>query len=176
MSWTIKKDECQRIDAFELWFWKRLLRIPWRAKRSSQSILKEISPEYSLEGLMLKLKLQIWPPDRKNWLTGKDYDARRDWRREEKGITKDEIVGWHHRLNGHEFEQALGDGEGQGILACCSPWGCKESDMIEWLNNKLVLKHKKTGSALEGIGFSCKQPSFDLFVGYLLLIYAQSWG
>jgi len=67
-----------------------------------------------------------------------------------------EMVGWHHRLNGHEFEQALGDGEGQGSLACCSPWGRKESDMTEWLNNKFVLKHKKIGSALEGIGFSSK--------------------
>jgi len=71
-------------------------------------------------------------------------------------MTEYEMVGWHHQLNGHEFEQALGDGEGQGSLACCSPWGCKESDMTEWLNNKLVLKHKKTGSALEGIGFSSK--------------------
>ena len=89
---------------FELWCWRRLLRVPWTAKRSSQSILKEISPEYSLEGLMLKLKLQIWPPDRKNWLTGKDSDARRDWRREEKGMTEDEMVRWHHWLDGLEFE------------------------------------------------------------------------
>ena len=103
-SWTIKKAECQRIDAVELWCWRRLLRVPWTARRSNQSILKELSPEYSLEGLMLKLKLQSWPPDVKNWLIGKYPDAGKDWRQEEKGTTEDEMVGWHHRLNGHEFE------------------------------------------------------------------------
>ena len=92
-SWTIKKAERQTTDAFELWCWRRLLQVPWTARRSNQSILKEINPEYSLEGLMLKLKL-IW----------KDPDARKDWRQEEKGTRKDEMVGWHHRLNGHEFE------------------------------------------------------------------------
>ena len=70
----------------------------------------------------------LWPPDAKNWLSGKDPDAGKDWR-QEKGMTEDEMVGWHHRLNGHEFEQALGVGNGQGSLACCSPWGCKELDM-----------------------------------------------
>ena len=104
-SWTIKKAECCRIDAFELWCWRKLLRVPWTARRSNQSILKEISPEYSLEGLMLKLKLQyFWPPDVKNWLTGKNPDAGKDWRQEEKGKTEDEMIGWHHRLNGHESE------------------------------------------------------------------------
>ena len=104
-SWTIKKAEHWRIDTFELWCWRRLLRVPWTARRSNQSILKEISPEYSLEGLMLKLKFQIlWPPDAKNWLIWKDPDAGKDWRREEKGMTEDEMVGWHHWLNGHEFE------------------------------------------------------------------------
>ena len=76
----------------------------------------------------------LWPPDAKNWLIGKDPDARKDWRREEKGITEDEMIGWHHRLDGHEFEQALGVCDGQGSLACCSPWGHKESDTTEWLN------------------------------------------
>ena len=71
-SWTIKKAEHQRTDAFELWYWWRLLRVPWTARRSNQSIVKEISPEYSLEGLMVKLKLQLWLPDAKNWLTRKD--------------------------------------------------------------------------------------------------------
>ena len=85
-SWTIKKAERPRIDAFELWCWRRLLRVPWTARRSNQSILKEISPEYSLEGLMLKLKLQyFWPPDMKNWLTGKDFDAGKHWRRMRRG-------------------------------------------------------------------------------------------
>ena len=76
----------------------------------------------------------LWPPDGKNWLIGKNPDAEKDWRQEEKGTTEDEIVGWHHWLDGYEFEQALGVGDGQGSLACCSPWGCKESDMTEWLN------------------------------------------
>ena len=104
-SWTVKKAECWRIDAFELWCWRRLLRVPWTLRRYNQSILKEISPECSLEELMLKLKLPIvWPPDAKSWLIGKDPDAGEDWRWEEKGMTEDEMVGWHHRLNGHEFE------------------------------------------------------------------------
>ena len=75
----------------------------------------------------------LWPPDVKNWLLGKDPDAGKDWR-QEKGTTEDEMVVWHHRLDGHEFEQALGVGNGQGSLARCSPWGCQESDMTEWLN------------------------------------------
>ena len=78
----------------------------------------------------------LWPPDVKSWLIWKDPDDEKDWRQEEKGTTEDEIVGWHHQLNGHEFEQALGDAEGQGSLACCSPCGHKESDRTEWLNNK----------------------------------------
>ena len=135
-SWTIKKVECWRTDASELWCWRRLLRVPWSARRCSQSILKEISPDYSLEGLMLKLKLPIlWPPDGKNGLIFKYPDAGKDWRQEEKGMTEDEMVGWHHWLNGHELEQAPGVGDGQGSLACCSPWGCKESDTTEWLSN-----------------------------------------
>ena len=89
--------------------------------RSNQSILKEISPKYSLEGLMLKLKLQYFGHlMQKNWLIGKDPDAGKDWRWEEKGTTEDEMVGWHHRLNGHEFEQALGVGDGQGGLVCAA--------------------------------------------------------
>ena len=117
-SWTIKKAEHRRIDAFELWCWRRLLRVPWTARRSNQSILKEISPEYSLEGLMLKLKLQHFGHlMRRTDSTGKDPDAGKDWRQEEKGMTEDEMVGWHHRLDGHEFQQALGVGDGQsGVL------------------------------------------------------------
>ena len=75
----------------------------------------------------------LWPPDAKSWLIWKDPDAGKDWRWE-KGTTEDEMVGWHHWLNGHEFEYSLGVGDGQGSLACCSPWGCKESDTTEWLN------------------------------------------
>ena len=76
----------------------------------------------------------LWPPDAKNWLIRKDPDAGKDWRREEKGTTEDEMVRWHHRLDEHEFEQALGICDGQGGLACCSPWGCRESDTTQWLN------------------------------------------
>ena len=76
----------------------------------------------------------VWPPDVKNWLIWKDPDTEKDWRQEEKGMTEDEMVGWCHRLDGYEFEQAPGVGDGQGGLACCSPWGHKESDMTEWLN------------------------------------------
>ena len=76
----------------------------------------------------------LWPPDVKNWLLGEDSDAGKDWRQEEKGMKEDEMVGWHHQLYGHECEQALGVGDGQGSLVCCSPWGCKESDTTEWLN------------------------------------------
>ena len=99
-TWTINKGECRRIDAFELWCWRRLLRVPWTARRSNQSILKEISSEYSLEGLMLKLKLQYFG----HLMRRTDPDAGKDWRREEKGTTEDEMVGWLHWLNGHEFE------------------------------------------------------------------------
>ena len=134
-SWTINKAKCWRTDAFELWCWRRLLRVPWTARRSNQSILKEISPGCSLEGLMLKLKLQYFGHWCKELTHLKRPDAGKDWGQEEKGMTEDEMVGWHHWLNGHQFEQAVGDGEGQGSLACCSPWGLKESDMTEQLNN-----------------------------------------
>ena len=93
--------------------------------------------------LLLSCKMssvRLWPPDAKNWLTGKDPDAEKDQRREEKGTTEDEMVRWHHRLNGYEFEQAPRVGDGQGSLACCSQWGCKESDMPEdWTELKTSL-------------------------------------
>ena len=131
-SWTIKKAVCWRIDAFALWCWRRLLRVPWNARISNQSILKEISPEYSLEGLMLKLKLQylghqMWRTDsfEKILMMGKIEGKRR---------IGQQRMRWHHQLNGHGFGWTLGVGGGQGSLACCSPWGCKELDMTEWLN------------------------------------------
>ena len=102
--WTIKKAECQRIDAFEMWCWRRLLRIPWTARRSNQSILKEISPDYSLEGLMLKLKLQYFGYLMRRTDSFEKTDAGKDWRQEEKETTEDESVGWHHQLNGPEFD------------------------------------------------------------------------
>ena len=133
-KWTIKKAEYCRIDAFELWCWRRLLRVPWTTRRSNLSILKEINPGYSMEGLMLKPKFYYcgYLMQRAHW---QDLGAGKDWRQEEKGTTEDEMVGWCHPLNGHEFEQALGNGEGQGRVACCSLWGCKVSDTTEGLNH-----------------------------------------
>ena len=120
-SWTIKKAEHQQIDAFELWCWRRLLRVRWTARRPNQSILKEISHGYSMEGLMLKLKLQYFgylmrrtDSFEKTLMLGKIEGGRR------RG-TEDEMVGWHHPFNGHEFEQVPGVGDGPGSLACCSP-------------------------------------------------------
>ena len=130
-SWTIKKAECWRVDAFELWCWRILLRVPWTS-RSNQSILKEISLEYSLERLMLKLKLQYFGHLIQSWLIRKDSEAEKHWRQGEKEMTEGKMVGWHHWLNGHEFEQAPGDGEGQGSLVCCSPWGHK---IWTWLSD-----------------------------------------
>ena len=133
-SWTVKKTEHWRTDAFELWCWRRLLRVPWTARRSNQSILEEISPEYSLEGLMLKLQIfghVMWRADwlEKTMMLGKiEVRGRRKQQRMR-------WLGWHHQLNRHEFEQALGVNEGQGILAGRIAWGCKDLDTTEWLNN-----------------------------------------
>ena len=101
-SWTVKKAERRRIDAFEVWCWRRLLRVPWTARRSNRSILKEISPGISLEGMMLKLKLQYFGHLVRRVDSLEKTDAGRDWEQEEKGTTEDEMAGWHHRLNGHE--------------------------------------------------------------------------
>ena len=110
-SWTVKKAECQKIDAFELWCWRRLLRVPWTARRSSHSILKDISPGCSLEGLMLKLKLQYFGhlmqrvnSLQKTLMLGGIGGRRRRGGQEENGTTEDEMAGWHHQLDGHEFE------------------------------------------------------------------------
>ena len=101
-SWTVKKAERRRIDAFEPWCWRRLLRVPWTARRSNQSILKEISPGCSLEGMKLQLKLQYFGHLMRTVDSLEKTDAGRDWGQEEKGTTEDEMAGWHHRLNGHE--------------------------------------------------------------------------
>ena len=139
-TWTIKKAEPPRIDAFELWCWRRLLRVPWTARRSNQSILKEISHGCSLEGLMLKLKLQYFGHlMRRAWLIWKNPDAGKDWGQEERRMTEDEMVGWHHWLNGHGFGWTPWVGDGQGGLACCGSRGRKELDMSERLN----WRHKK---------------------------------
>ena len=96
-SWTIKQAEHQRIDAFELWCWRRLLRVPWTTRRYNQSILKKISPEYSMEDWRWSWPPILWPPDVKGWLIWKDPNAGKDWRQEEKSTTEDEMVGWHHQ-------------------------------------------------------------------------------
>ena len=125
-GWTIKKAEHQRIDTFEMWCWGRLLRVPWTARRSNQSILKKISPKRKSF-----LKLQYFghlPHWKRPWC----------WERlKARGEGDDrgqEMVGWQHWLDGHEFEQAPGVGEGQGSLVCYSSWGLKESDTTEQLN------------------------------------------
>ena len=130
-SWTLKKAEHQRIDAFELWFWRRL---------ESPLDCKELKPVIFIGRTNVEAEAPIlWPSDARNWLVGKDPDAGKDWRREEKGRTENNMVGWHHWLNGHEFHQAVGDGKRQGSLACCSSQGHKESDTTEWLNNNSPL-------------------------------------
>ena len=137
-SRTVKKAEHRRTDAFELWCWRRLLRVPWTARRSNQSILKEISPEYLFIGRTdAEAENPILrPPDVKNWLIGKDLDAGKDGR-QEKWITEDEMAGWHHRLNGCKFEQAPGIGDGQGSLWCAAVHGVPKggtrlSDWTDW--------------------------------------------
>ena len=126
-SWTIKKAEGWRIDAFELWCWRTL---------ESPLDYREIKPVHSkgnqpwiFIGRTEAEAPVLWPPDAKSWLIGKDPDAGKDWGQVEKGMTEDEMIGWHHRLNRHEFEQTPGDSEGQGSLVCYSSWGYKESDM-----------------------------------------------
>ena len=134
-SWTIKKAEHQRIDAFELWCWRRLLRVPWTARRSNQFILKEISPESWIFIGRTDAEAEtpiLWPPHAKSWLIWKDPDAGKDWS-QEKGTTEDEMAGWHHCLDGRESRWTLGVGDGQGGLACCDSWGHKELDTTERL-------------------------------------------
>ena len=108
-----KKVEHHRINAFELWCWKKLLRVPWIARTSNQSILKEINPEYSLEGTDAEAEaLILWPPDVKSSLIGKDPDVGKDWGNEEMKAIEDDMVGWHYQFNGHEFEQIERNNEG----------------------------------------------------------------
>ena len=131
-SWIIKKAECWRIDAFKLWCWRILMRIPWTVE------IKPVNPKGYQPWIFIgRIDAEaeaeapvFWTPDAKSQLIGKNPNAGKYWRQEEKGEIEDEIVGWYHGLNGHEFEQTVGDSEGQGSLVCCSSWGLKESDMI----------------------------------------------
>ena len=135
-SWTIRKSECWRIDAFKLVL-EKTLESPLDCKE-----IKPVSPQENQFWIFIGRTdaeaeaLILWPPDTKSWLIGKDTDAGKDWRQKEKRITEDELAGMHHQLNGHEFEQALRDGDRQGSLACYSPWSHKELDMTQWLNSK----------------------------------------
>ena len=132
-SWIINKAEHWRIDAFELWCWRRLLRVPQTAR-------KPVNPKGTQPWIFISRTETedeapiLWLTDANSQFIGKDPDAEKDWRQEEKGTTEDEMIGWHHQPNGHEFEQGPGDGQGRGSLACCSAWGSKELDIIEWLN------------------------------------------
>ena len=128
-SWIIKKAERWGIDVFELWCLRRLLRVPWSARKSNQSILKEISPEYSLERLMVKLKLQYFG----HLMRRTDSLEKTLMLGKIEGWGEGDNTGWHHWLSGPEFEQALRVDVGQGSLVCCGPWGHKESDMTEQL-------------------------------------------
>ena len=139
--WTIKKAERWWTDAFKLWCWRRLLRIPFTARRSNQSFLKEINPEYSLEGLMLKLKLRTfatWWEELTHWKIPWCWERSRAGG---KGRTEDEMAGRHYWLSGHEFEPTPGDSEGQGSLACCSPWAAKSRTRLnKWTTTTLKKK------------------------------------
>ena len=171
-SWTVKKVEHWRIDAFELWCWRRCLRVPWTARRSNQSILKEIS-----QGVHWKDWCWGWNSNNlatsceelTHWI---DPDAGRDWGQEEKGTTEDEMVGWHHQLNGHDFEQAPGGSEGQGSLACCSPWGRKESNTTEQVNKNWILCYNKCSLVLLWV---CM---YNIYLGSCFVffpVYIQEW-
>ena len=141
-SWTIKKAECQRIDAFELWCWRRLLS-PLDCKEI-QSVHRKGDQAWVFTGRTdAKAETPIlWPPHTQSWLIGKDPDAGRDWGQEEKGMTEDEMARWHHWLDGREFEWTPGVGDGQGGLACCDSWGRKESDTTERLNWTEVIRYR----------------------------------
>ena len=134
-NWTIKKAEHRRIDAFELWCW-RPLESPLDCKE-----IKPVKPKGNQPWIFTgRTDAEaeppiLWPPDVKSRLIGKDPDTGKDWSQEEKGVTEDEMVGWHYQLNRHEFEQIPWDSEGQGSLVCCSPRSCKDLDLTKGLNN-----------------------------------------
>ena len=135
-----KEAECQRMDAFELVL-EKSLKSPLDCK--IKPVNSKGNEPWIFIGRTEAEALILWPPDEKSQLIGKDPGAGKDWRQEVKGVTEDEMVGWHHRLDGHEFEQTPRDSEGQRSLACCSPWGCKELVTTEQLNNNSNKKKKK---------------------------------
>ena len=152
-SWTIKKAERWRIDAFELWYWRRLSRV--FELQEIQSIHPKGDQSWVFIGRTdVEAENSIlWPPDAKSWLIWKDPDAGEDWGQEEKGMAKDEMAGWHHRLDGCESEWTPGVGDGQGGLGCCNSWGHKELDTTEQLNwtELYIVCHEKHKNVLRGL-------------------------
>ena len=164
-NWAIKKAEHWRTDAFELWCWRRLL---------DCKAIQPVHPKGNQFWILIgRTDVQaetpiLWPPNVKSWLIWKDPDAGKDWRREDKGMTEDEMFGWYHRLNWNEFESTLGIGDGQGGLACWSPWGLKELDMTEWLN--------WTENGVISKALSCPPPTnFTIFPLFLKPVLNKSF-
>ena len=171
-SCTIKKTECQSIDAFELWYWRRLLRVPWTARRSNQSIWKKNNPEYSLEGLMLKLKLQYFGHLRqrinsleKTLVLGKIEGRRR-------GQQRMQWLDDNTNSMDNEFQQALGGGREQGSLVCCSPWGHKELDTTEQLNEESIQSAPHLQGEVGGGGMGCSMTPFSTWLSYNMAQYS----
>ena len=146
--------DCEEGWALKNWcFWEKVVLEKTLENPSDTKEIQPANPKINQSWIFIGRTdaeaeaLILWSPDAKNWLTGKDPDAGKDWRQEEKGATEDEMVGWHHRLNGHEFEQAPGVDDGQGSLVCCSPWGHKELDTtgrLNWTELKLNYPYEDT--------------------------------
>ena len=152
-SWTIKKAECWRISAFELWCWRRLLSLFNCYK------IKPVNPKGNQPWIFIgrtdaeSEAPMLWPPDVKNLLIRKDLDAMKDWRQAKKGMREDEMVGWHHQLNGLELEQALGNGKGQGSLECYSPWSAKSQIwLMDWTIRTGSSAGKQSACSVVGLG------------------------
>ena len=172
-SWTIKKAEPQRIHAFELWCWEKTLESPLDCKE-----IQAVNPKWNhsyifIERTVAEAETQIlWPPDVKSWLLGKDPDAGNNWR-QEKEPTEDEMIGWHHWLNGHEFEQAPGVVDGQGSLVYCSPWDRKESDRTERLNWTEELSHHTPTPGVDWKLLHWWREEFQLYMKFIKLKLIQ---
>ena len=159
--WVLNHKECWALE--NRFFWTVLLVKTLESPSDSKEI-KPVSPERKQPLIFIgrndaKAEAPIlWPPDAKSWLVGKDSDAEKDWGQEEKGKTEDEIVGWHQRLNGHEFEQTPGDSERQGSLACCSPWGHRVGHdwVTEWWRTEIVI-YKNIYLEPKAFGISCAE-------------------
>ena len=150
-SWTVKKAECWKNWCFWTVVLEKTLESPLDCKE-----IQPVHPQWNQSWIFIRRTDAeaeapiLWPPDAKDWLIEKVPDAGKDWKWEEKGTAEDEMVGWHHRHNGHEFGWTPRVGDGQGGLVCCHPWGCKDSDMTEQLNYLLPLLHFYTPSRLTG--------------------------